>query len=254
MTNGISVGLVGYGKTGKAVANVLSGDPDIQLRWIARRGRDVDEQVYPGTDIPIVSLQEESYAVLLNRLPVDVLVDFSGRQSIHQYGDEVSTRGISVVSAVSAYEPEDAMYARRLGERMRIICSPNITLGINFLLITARLLRQIAPFADVEILEQHFREKPEISGTAKRMAETLEIEEDKIVSMRLGGIVGYHEVIFGFPHQTVRLAHDSIRREAFGTGAAFALKQLMKMPTGFYTFDELLMNLMVETLTQGRDG
>ena len=30
-------------------------------------------------------------------------------------------------------------------------------------------------------------------------------------------------MIFSFPHQTVRFAHESIRREAFGNGAAFAL-------------------------------
>jgi hypothetical protein len=95
--------------------------------------------------------------------------------------------------------------------------------------------------ADVEILEQHFREKPEISGTAKKIAETLHVSEENITSMRLGGIVGHHEVIFGFPHQTVRLIHDSIRREAFGTGAAFALNELQSCAHGFYTFDDLLM-------------
>jgi 4-hydroxy-tetrahydrodipicolinate reductase len=53
--------------------------------------------------------------------------------------------------------------------------------------------------------------------------------------------VGHHEVIFGFPHQTVRLIHDSIRREAFGTGAAYALQELARCVTGFYTFDDLLL-------------
>ena len=37
MTKIIRVGLVGYGKAGKAVANVLSADPRFDLRWIARR-------------------------------------------------------------------------------------------------------------------------------------------------------------------------------------------------------------------------
>lgn len=33
----IRVGLVGYGKAGQAVANVLSSDPRFNLCWIARR-------------------------------------------------------------------------------------------------------------------------------------------------------------------------------------------------------------------------
>ena len=119
--------------------------------------------------------------------------------------------------------------------------SPNITLGINFLLLAAKLLREIAPFADVEVIEQHFRDKPEVSGTARKIAESLQLEDGSITSLRLGGIVGHHEVIFGFPHQTVRLIHDSIRREAFGTGAAFALQELAQCEKGFYSFDDLLM-------------
>lgn len=94
---------------------------------------------------------------------------------------------------------------------------------------------------DVEILEQHFREKPEVSGTARKMAQSLELDEERITSLRLGGIVGHHEVIFGFPYQTVRLIHSAIKREAFGTGAAFALSELLDQPPGFYTFDDLLM-------------
>ncbi|MDP1651507.1 MAG: dihydrodipicolinate reductase C-terminal domain-containing protein, partial [Rhodocyclaceae bacterium] len=68
-----------------------------------------------------------------------------------------------------------------------------------------------------------------------------------------GGIVGHHEVIFGFPHQTVRLIHDSIRREAFGTGAAFALTNLATCDKGFYTFEELLMRLMRAELQLATD-
>lgn len=126
--------------------------------------------------------------------------------------------------------------------------------GHNFLIVAAKLLRKIAPFADVEILEQHFKEKPEVSGTARRIADTLEVGGDRITSLRLGGIVGYHEVIFGFPNQTVRLTHESIRREAFGTGAAFALTRLVDCNIGFYTFDDLLLRLMrAELLDDGSD-
>jgi 4-hydroxy-tetrahydrodipicolinate reductase len=55
-------------------------------------------------------------------------------------------------------------------------------------------------------------------------------------------------VIFGFPYQTVRLTHDSIKREAFGTGEAFALGELALRDKGFYTFEDLLMNKLRDQL------
>lgn len=247
MTQKLRVGLVGYGKAGNAVANVLSTDSRFDLRWIARRGTS-ESQTHPATNIPIIGIDRHQFDDLLEQRPVDALVDFSSPASLRAYGSAVGRRGIALVSAISAYTDEDLAYARALAEHTRVLCSPNITLGINFLIVAAKLLRKIAPFADIEIVEQHFRDKPEVSGTAKKIAETLEVGGERITSLRLGGIVGHHEVIFGFPHQTVRLTHESIRREAFGTGAAFALAQLVRCDKGFYTFDDLLLKLMQQEL------
>lgn len=52
------------------------------------------------------------------------------------------------------------------------------------------------------------------------------------------------EVVFGFPHQTVRLTHDSILGEAFGAGAAFALRELRQRAPGFYTMEDLIAGMM----------
>lgn len=245
----IRVGLVGYGRAGNAVVNVLSGDPRFELRWILRRTSGTNE--HPGTRIPVIGLDQYSFEDLFDSDPVDALIDFSSPKSIHAYGDDVKKRGIMLVSAISAYSEADMDYARSLGQNTRVLCSPNITLGINFLIVAAKLLRKIAPFADVEILEQHFRDKPEVSGTARKIAQTLQIADENITSLRLGGIVGHHEVIFGFPHQTVRLMHESIRCEAFGTGVAFALEQLATCDNGFYTFDDVLLSLIREELSGG---
>ncbi len=241
MTHKIRIGLIGYGKTGKAVANVLSTDSRFKLCWIARRTVREQAQSHPDTDIPIIGMEEQSFEALFDRLPVDAIVDFSSSQAVHRYGEMVRQQRLILVSAISAYSKSDLDYVRSLGKDTRVMSSPNITLGINFLMMAANLLRKIAPFADVEILEQHFKEKLEVSGTALKIAKKLGVEDDQITSLRLGGIIGEHEVIFGFPHQTVRLAHSSIRREAFGTGAAFALSLLASCDTGFYSFEDLLM-------------
>ncbi len=239
----IKIGLVGYGKAGQAVASVLREDPRFELCWVARgsSAESID-------DLPAVKLEADSFGAWLDAHPVDGIIDFSNPQAVLDYGEAVRMRGIMVVTAISGYPPETLDYIRDLGRDIRIMSSPNITLGINFLLLAAQILRRIAPFADVEIVEQHFRDKPEVSGTARRIAEVLDVDDERITSLRLGGIVGHHEVIFGFPYQTVRLIHDSIRREAFGTGAAFAIEQLSRCETGFYTQDKLLMRVIREEL------
>lgn len=235
------IGLFGYGRAGQAVARVLSEDPRYVLSWIGRREARPQETLNGQPDVPVVGLDAKNFDHWLDQHPVEALVDFSGPDTIYVYGEQVRRRGLALVSAISAYTPAHLAYLRDLGQSARVMSSPNITVGINFLLMAAKLLRGIAPFADVEIVEQHFKDKPEISGTARRIAESLNLEDERITSLRVGGIVGHHEVIFGFPHQTVRLVHDSIRREAFGTGAAFALQELATCQPGFYTYDDLLM-------------
>jgi 4-hydroxy-tetrahydrodipicolinate reductase len=245
----IKVGLIGYGKAGAAVARVIAADGRFELCWVARRSAAAGADEHPVT-----RLDPATFPAWLDRHPVDALLDFSDVGAVQLYGEAIRQRGIALVSAISAYPEETLAYIRDLGRDIRVMSSPNITLGINFLMFAARMLRRIAPFADVEIVEQHFREKTEISGTARKIAERLDVDDDRITSLRLGGIVGHHEVIFGFPFQTVRLIHDSIRREAFGTGAAFALHELVKYPPGFYTYDDLLLNLIRQDLNNGPGG
>lgn len=236
----IKVGLVGYGKAGRAVANVLSNDQRYSLQWVLR-SRSGSESMDGRHEIPIIGIDDIDLNKWLDENEVDAFVDFSSADSIFRYGESIRKRNIMLVTAISAYRIEHIEFLRDLGNEIRVLSSPNITLGVNFLMLAAKLLRNIAPFADIEVVEQHFREKPEISGTARKIAESLELDEEKITSLRLGGIVGHHEVIFGFPNQTMRLVHESIRREAFGTGAAYALEELAKCNNGFYSFEDLLI-------------
>lgn len=238
----LRVGLMGYGKAGQAVTRVLATDPRYSLQWVLRRQAASGAVVEGHPGIPVAAVSGAQLGGWLDAHPVDAIVDFSDADAVYGYGEQVRARRIMLVSAISSYTAQHQTYLQSLGQHTRVLCSPNITLGINFLLLAARLLRGIAPFADVEIVEQHFREKPEISGTARKIARMLQLEDDKVTSLRVGGIVGHHEVIFGFPHQTVRLIHDAIRREAFGTGAAYALQELGHRPVGLYALDDLLLD------------
>jgi len=133
---------------------------------------------------------------------------------------------------------------KQMAEKTAVLYSPNITLGVNFLLVASQILQGIAPHADIEIVEEHFRGKKEESGTALKIADILGLDRDKHVnSIRVGGIVGKHEIIFGLPYQTIRLVHESISKSAFGQGALFAAKWLINAPTGLYSMENIIVDM-----------
>ena len=247
METRIRVGLIGYGRAGQAVARVLAKASDIDLRWIAKQkpAEEVEQASAPAPILPAALLASGE---LFERDPVDAVVDFSAASAVRKYGKQLGARKICLITAVSKYPPTTKILLERLAKETVIMSSPNITLGINYLLVAAELLQHIAPFTDIEIIEEHFRDKPERSGTALRIAKSLGLDESKVNSIRVGGIVGRHEVVFGFPFQTVRLCHDSISREAFGTGALFALRKLQGRAPGLYAYENILREAMIGAL------
>lgn len=242
------VGLMGFGRAGRAVAEVILQEPKTTLAWAMRKSlalnhRAVSEFLGIESDEPglIFCQNELKVQDLLRDHPVDAIIDFSSPHALQYYGEIAAKKNISIVSAISNYDERNIKLLHRLAKKTRVLWSPNITLGINFLLAAARVLREIAPNADIEILEEHFAAKPEVSGTARIIAKTLGKDTKSIKSIRAGGIIGRHEILFGFPFQTVRLVHESISREAFGTGALFALEHLHKKENGLYTMQDLLL-------------
>ncbi|MBG6236804.1 4-hydroxy-tetrahydrodipicolinate reductase [Pedobacter sp. CAN_A7] len=243
----IKVGLIGFGKTGKAVAAVILQNKEFSLEWVLRRtttleNRSVPEFLGLESEEPglIYSTEHIAVADLLAQHPVDVIIDFSSQEGIHVYGHAAADRNIKIISAISHYESEELDLLTVLAEKTTVFWSPNITLGVNYLLFSAKFLQKIAPGVDIEIIEEHFKQKQGVSGTAIKIAHALDIDVANINSVRAGGIVGKHELIFGFPFQTVRLIHESISREAFGNGAIFVAKDLIKLPKGLYNFEHIL--------------
>lgn len=245
--NPLRVGLMGFGRTGKAVAAVLLKDPSIRLEWVIRRSHTLEHRSVPeflGIDSKepglIYPSSNFSAKELFAEHPIDAIIDFSSEDGIDYYGEAAAENGISIVTAISAYPNTKIKLLQKLSARTKILWSPNITIGINFMILAAKTLKFIAPFTDIEIVEEHFKLKKETSGTAVRIAEALEVEPDSIKSIRAGGIIGVHEILFGFPYQTVRLKHESIAREAFGNGAKFAVEELVKRNIGLYSMEDLL--------------
>lgn len=244
----MKIGLMGFGRAGRAVSTLLLSHEDVTLEWVARRTTRRDQRcagsllgIESHSPARLVATDVTTASELLDRYPVDAIIDFSSRTGIDYYGDAAAARGISIVCAVSAFDDAALSRLERWSRSTRVLWSPNITIGINFMLLAAKTLQAIAPWADIAIVEEHFRDKAEVSGTAIRLASGLGQEPGEIKTVRAGGIIGTHEVLFGFPYQTVRLRHESLAREAFGDGALFAAQHLVGLPNGLYRMEDILL-------------
>lgn len=244
----ISVGIFGFGKTGKEVVRQFLSDPLFEVRWVVRKteqdkGKFASRLLgfeYDSAKIFCVSCVSKQF---YDKYPVDIIVDFSSAES-YKFYEMAADKGIKIISAVSKYSPKDIGQLKSYAKQTAVLYSPNITLGINFLLVISQVLQKVAPHADIEIVEEHFRNKPEVSGTALKIARILNLKKNKHVnSIRAGGIIGKHEVIFGLPNQTIRLVHESISKAAFGQGALFAAKWIINQAKGLFSMEYIITDM-----------
>ena len=73
------------------------------------------------------------------------------------------------------------------------------------------------------------------SGHAKR-----EKDEIGISSVRIGNVVGVHEVIVGTQNETVTLKHEAGSRTLFAEGALTAAKWLADKAPGLYSMKDMI--------------
>ena len=242
----VRMGVLGFGKTGKTIVNRVLQDPGANLEWVLRwsaehAGMFASEVLnLPMKRGTIYSRQNVDADHFLGSHPVDVIIDFSSRSSVDLYGI-AARRGIRIVSAISNYGEEHLLQLRRASKQTAVLYSPNISVGVNILMCLAESLQKVLPQVDIEIIEEHFREKKDMSGTAVRIARRLGLDENRHVnSIRAGGIVGRHEILFGLQDQTIRLVHESISRNAFAEGAMYAARWLADKSAGYYTMEQAL--------------
>jgi 4-hydroxy-tetrahydrodipicolinate reductase len=251
------IGLFGFGRTGQLAAAEIVRDPECSLRWVVRNsskggGRYASRLLgLKGNSGLIVPLSKARHPEFLAKAPVDVIIDFSAASAVHVYGDAAAKQKTRVVTAVSKYEADELAVLERISARTAVLHSPNITVGINILMVVAQLLRRMFPDADVEVIEEHFRDKREVSGTALRLADLLGLDAARHVnSLRVGGIIGNHQVVFGMRNQTVRVVHESVTRSAFGRGAVYAAKWVRRAPHGLYRMEQVVRERFIQCLDE----
>lgn len=192
--------------------------------------------------------------------PADVVIDFSNHASAQELVDYCVRRKLPLVAATTGYTPEEFAALEAGAKQIPIFQSYNMSVGVALL---ARLVKQAAAIfggCDVEIVEAHHNRKADApSGTALMLADAVKSQrpdaeyvygrsgqhkrqpnEIGIHSLRMGNVVGEHEVIFATDNQTITLKHQAHDRALFADGALTAAAFLVGQPAGFYHMDDLL--------------
>lgn len=196
----------------------------------------------------------------LGDVQAEVVVDFSHHSAApHVAGYAVENNCAMVVGTTGHTEEEKAaIYAA--AKTVPVFYAGNMSLGIAVLCNLAKQTAQSFPDADIEIVEIHHNRKVDApSGTANMLFDAIrevrpqatancgragegkrKVHEIGINSLRMGNVVGIHEVHITTATQQLTLRHEAFDRGMFADGAVEAAKFLRGKPAGLYTMADLL--------------
>ena len=231
------------GRMGRAVSQVLDAREDVM---VAAR--------FDWGETPDLSL-------------CDVVIDFSTAEASVALAKQCAARGgPALVIGSTGFSPEQEAEIAAASEKIAIVRSGNFSLGVNILigLVEHAALRLDAADWDIEITEAHHRKKVDApSGTALMLGEAAaagrdadlselrskpydgvsgEREPGKIgfSSIRAGGIVGEHTVLFASDDEVISLSHSAIDRSLFAKGAVAAAAWVRSRRPGLYDMQDVL--------------
>ena len=185
---------------------------------------------------------------------VDCVVDFSHHSLTHELLAFCVKNSLPLVLATTGQTEEERAEINEAAKRIPLFFASNYSMGIALLIELAKKAASLMPEAEIEIIEAHHDRKLDApSGTALTIAEELKTVrtdaefvmgrsgqhkrekcEIGINSIRMGNIVGMHEVMIGTQNQTITLKHEAHSRALFAEGALAACEFLMGKPAGLY--------------------
>lgn len=196
----------------------------------------------------------------LGETNADTVIDFSHHSAIGQVLDYALPRGLSVVIGTTGHTVEEKQRILEAAQSIPVFFSGNMSLGIAVLCRLAAQAASAFPEADIEIVETHHNRKVDApSGTALMLFRAIQgvrpqavarcgrsgeckrtKEEIGVNSIRMGNVVGIHEIHICTPNQTLTLRHEAHNRGMFAEGAVEAAKFLEGKGPGLYDMEALL--------------
>lgn len=192
--------------------------------------------------------------------PIDCIVDFSHHSAVKKLLSFAVERKIPAVIATTGHTEEELLEIKNAAKYIPVFFSANMSLGVALLVELAKNAAAALPEAEIEIIEKHHDRKLDApSGTALMIANALcEVrpeayanvgrngqgkrtkEEIGIHAVRMGNVVGEHEVILATQNQTITLKHEAHSRALFAEGALAAAAYLVTASAGLHDMKSLV--------------
>ena len=196
----------------------------------------------------------------LGEVEADVVVDFSHHTAIADVLNYSKKIGASAVIGTTGHTAEEKALIHAAAAEMPVFYAGNVSLGIAVL---CRLVKQAAayfPNADIEIVEVHHTRKVDApSGTAHMLFNAIKEvrpnawencgragegkrtkDEIGVHALRMGNVVGIHEVHINTGNQTLVLKHESGSRAMLADGAVAAARFMEGKAAGLYDMESIL--------------
>jgi 4-hydroxy-tetrahydrodipicolinate reductase len=202
---------------------------------------------------------------LLDLIAVDVVVDFTTAEAAASNATEALSRSVPIVIGTTGIGQEQLTAIDELAKASHTaaVVAPNFAIGANLLAQFAKIASKF--FDSAEVIEIHHDGKIDApSGTALMIAQGMRDGRGRpfasdnvskhvlphsrgasagdlhVHSLRMPGFVATHEVIFGGPGQSLTIRHDSIGRDSFVPGVAYAVKNIRGRVGLIYGLDQLM--------------
>ena len=196
----------------------------------------------------------------LGEQDADVVIDFSHHTAACDVAAYAVKIGAAAVIGTTGHTTEEKAANRKAAETVPVFYSGNMSLGIAVLCRLAKQAAACFPDADIEIVETHHNRKADApSGTAHMLFEAVHSvrpnavehcgragegkrtrDEVGISSLRMGGVVGIHEVHICTGNQVLTLRHEALSREMLAEGAVDAARFILGKQPGLYGMEDLL--------------
>ncbi len=196
--------------------------------------------------------------------PCDVLIDFTAAGT-QAWLEACVDRRLPMVIGATGQSPDLLTAIDRAAASIPIVKASNCSVGVNVLMgLVGQLAKTLGDAFDIELVETHHKHKIDApSGTAlslldEILAATGRNRQEHVIygrsghtgerakgqigvhSLRMGDVVGQHEIHFSGPGETIVVSHTAHSRDTFASGALRAATWLTKQSPGLYNMNDVL--------------
>ncbi len=261
----VRIGVAGAaGRMGRAIVQAAQSNKDADVvAAIEKSGSDcigVDVGELAGIGALGVAVTDN-----LGNTDYEVLIDFTNPGASVAHAEFCESSGRRLVIGTTGLEPGDRSRIERASERVAVVLTPNMSVGVNLCFrLTELAARTLGADVDIEIIEAHHRHKVDApSGTALRLGEVvaaaLQRDLDRCAvygrqgrtgardretigfsTVRAGDIVGEHTVLFAAEGERVEITHRASSRLTFASGAVRAAVWVAGRKRGLFDMQDVL--------------